>query len=358
MNYNENIGKIISEHRKKLNMSQDMLAKKLFVTRQAISNWETGKTYPDISVIFNLCKILKIDIKKIIELDDNIKIENIIEIEKKKTNRRNLIWLSVIVVLFLSIIISLVIVINRNYFVLYNVYLDSDEFALNNSLIVKSKIKNYFQFGTLVSKLNDSNENHNYNIKLYKKDGDKKKIIFSGVYKDNLVISEKYGYEEYFSDLYTDLNNLYIEISYIVDNVEHIYEYKLRVEENFKSDSLIYLPSKSIGEGSDYLKEDNYDIDRIIKQGYNYDENTNSFVKNIDNVTLVYNPEANFLSYKKANEVNVIIFDYFANQGRIKLTLYNLENMHSETKNFTLDSYESDYQDDIQFLQNEYNLLS
>ena len=63
MNYNENIGNIIASARKKKNMSQNNLAKRLFVTRQAISNWELGKTYPDVSVIFKLCKILDIDIK-------------------------------------------------------------------------------------------------------------------------------------------------------------------------------------------------------------------------------------------------------------------------------------------------------
>lgn len=39
--------KIIAELRLKKGMSQDELAKKVFVTRQAVSRWETGDTTPN-----------------------------------------------------------------------------------------------------------------------------------------------------------------------------------------------------------------------------------------------------------------------------------------------------------------------
>ncbi|MDM7475166.1 helix-turn-helix transcriptional regulator, partial [Lactococcus lactis] len=45
------IGQRIKEYRKIYNLSQDDLSEKLFVSRQTISNWETGKTYPDIQII-------------------------------------------------------------------------------------------------------------------------------------------------------------------------------------------------------------------------------------------------------------------------------------------------------------------
>ncbi len=44
--YNE-IGKKIRKERIKRNLTQDDLAEILFVTRQAISKWENGKTLPD-----------------------------------------------------------------------------------------------------------------------------------------------------------------------------------------------------------------------------------------------------------------------------------------------------------------------
>lgn len=42
------IGAQIKKYRAKFNLSQEELAEKLYVTRQTISNWETGKSYPDI----------------------------------------------------------------------------------------------------------------------------------------------------------------------------------------------------------------------------------------------------------------------------------------------------------------------
>ena len=45
------IGKNIKKHRMETGMTQDQLAEKLNVTRQAVSNWETGKTQPGIETL-------------------------------------------------------------------------------------------------------------------------------------------------------------------------------------------------------------------------------------------------------------------------------------------------------------------
>lgn len=355
MNYNENIGNIIASARKKKNMSQNNLAKRLFVTRQAVSNWELGKTNPDVSVIFKLCKILDIDIKTIIDLDKNIKVENIIEIEKKKTNRRNLIFIGLIVLVFVAIIITLFIVFNHNAFVVYNVYLDSDEFELNNSLIVKSKIKNYFQFGTLVSKLEDTGNDTIYNIRLYKKnDNNEEKLIFEQAYKDNIIISEDYGYGEYFDDFDVDLNNLYLKISYFKDNAEHTYDYKLRVEESFKSDSLIYLKDKAISNYSEpYQKNDDVNITNLTNNGYVYDNYYNSFVKQIDNRTIMYYPKINFLSFKETNNNSIVLIDYFITQDRFKVTICDLKGNEIEKQDLVDDFSQSAYADEIDLIKSE-----
>ena len=38
----------IKKHRQALGISQEALAEKIYVSRQTISNWETGRTYPDV----------------------------------------------------------------------------------------------------------------------------------------------------------------------------------------------------------------------------------------------------------------------------------------------------------------------
>ena len=62
-----NVGARIKKYREKLNISQDELALKVFVSRQTISNWETNKSYPDIKSLTMLSNIFHVT------LDDFIK---------------------------------------------------------------------------------------------------------------------------------------------------------------------------------------------------------------------------------------------------------------------------------------------
>lgn len=65
------IGKKIQSYRKKHNMTQDELADKLFVTRQALSKWETGGSYPSLDVLDQLTKIFNVSFEEILGLNDN-----------------------------------------------------------------------------------------------------------------------------------------------------------------------------------------------------------------------------------------------------------------------------------------------
>ena len=47
-------------------VSQDALAKQLFVTRQAISNWENGKTQPDLDMLEKIAHALDVDMTELI----------------------------------------------------------------------------------------------------------------------------------------------------------------------------------------------------------------------------------------------------------------------------------------------------
>jgi len=60
------IGANIKALRAEQNMTQDALAEALFVTRQTISNYETGKSNPDISTLLAIAEILGTDINTLI----------------------------------------------------------------------------------------------------------------------------------------------------------------------------------------------------------------------------------------------------------------------------------------------------
>ena len=68
---------IISKHlqllRKTNYYTQEDLAKKLNLSRQAISKWETGTTIPDLEVLLKLSKLYGLTINEIIEPDIQMK---------------------------------------------------------------------------------------------------------------------------------------------------------------------------------------------------------------------------------------------------------------------------------------------
>lgn len=62
----EKLGDVIREHRKLKNLTQKELGERLFVSKQAISKWETGRTLPDIETIQKLTAILEIEPNEIL----------------------------------------------------------------------------------------------------------------------------------------------------------------------------------------------------------------------------------------------------------------------------------------------------
>ena len=55
-------GAMIKRLREQNKLTQTDLASKIFVTDKAISKWETGRGYPDISLIEPLAKALKVSV--------------------------------------------------------------------------------------------------------------------------------------------------------------------------------------------------------------------------------------------------------------------------------------------------------
>ena len=73
------ISNFIKAKRKELNLTQEELAEKLFVTEKAVSRWETGRGTPDISLLIPLSKALKVEIPEILNGEENKKNKNDIE---------------------------------------------------------------------------------------------------------------------------------------------------------------------------------------------------------------------------------------------------------------------------------------
>ena len=69
------VGKKITELRKSLEMSQEELASKLYITRQCLSKWEIGLSVPNIDTILQLTKIFNVSIDELLCLDEELIID-------------------------------------------------------------------------------------------------------------------------------------------------------------------------------------------------------------------------------------------------------------------------------------------
>ena len=56
----QTLGKRIAQHRKRMGLTQDMLAEKLGITAQAVSKWENDQSCPDITILPKLAEIFGI----------------------------------------------------------------------------------------------------------------------------------------------------------------------------------------------------------------------------------------------------------------------------------------------------------
>ena len=76
-----NIGKTIKKVRAEKGMTQEQLAEQLHVTRQAVSNWEQGKTQPDIETLSAMAEVFEKPVEDLI-YGNGVNKESKIVIEK------------------------------------------------------------------------------------------------------------------------------------------------------------------------------------------------------------------------------------------------------------------------------------
>lgn len=71
------IGEIIREKRKELSFTQEQLADFLGVTAPAVHKWEKGTTYPDITTLPALARVLQTDLNTLLSFQDDLTDEEI-----------------------------------------------------------------------------------------------------------------------------------------------------------------------------------------------------------------------------------------------------------------------------------------
>lgn len=81
-----NIGEQINNLRKQHGLSQDDFVNLFNVSRQTISNWENGKSYPDLEMIIKVSDYFKISIDELLKND----VQTVKKLIMKKRQKRSI----------------------------------------------------------------------------------------------------------------------------------------------------------------------------------------------------------------------------------------------------------------------------
>ena len=96
------LGKQIKKHRQEVQLSQEELADRVYVSRQTISNWENDKSYPDVNSLVLLSEIFQSSLDNLIKGDIEVMKDVIQKEEIVKMNRYGKIYTIMLIVTAVS----------------------------------------------------------------------------------------------------------------------------------------------------------------------------------------------------------------------------------------------------------------
>lgn len=234
------IGLFIKELRTENNMSQYDLADLIPIDRSVVSKWERGETNPPIDKIVILCNIFKVDVDELIS-GERKTVENKVEHEnnlikfllnqdiKYKKLKYSLVAMIIIALLAIFMLLTYYFLETHDTEKVYRLYGYSDNYQIENGLLVITREKSYIKLGAITRK-EDTNDK-SYDISFYYRKDNEDIIIYEG--DSDYLLSDRYGYNAVLNRVNLDeiKNNLYIKV-----NEEEI---KLNLTQEYRNDNYI-----------------------------------------------------------------------------------------------------------------------
>lgn len=155
------ISTILKQHRLDLNLTQEQVAEKIFVSTKSISNWENDKNFPDIESLVRLAKLYNLSLDSLL-----LEGSDIMNDIKKKEKAYELQKISLLGPQLTNFILFLMLVLSSNF---KNFYM-SDYIIVLTILAAFSNVFTVFYF---------NNQLKNYDIK---EDEDKKFMLMKNLF--------------------------------------------------------------------------------------------------------------------------------------------------------------------------------
>lgn len=339
----EKIGKFISQKRKEVNLTQEDLAEKLNISKNAVSKWERGLNLPNVSIMQELCEILNITIIELLNGEETTKEEGYLEYikyhDKKQKQKITIIFITLIT-LFILGFLFLFYLSNYNKVKGYNLSGNGQNFDYTEGFLLTSNIKYIYSFGRINIKNDQIKPIDIKNMELKVND----QIIVSGNNLQSKTIIEDFGYNEIFTkETINNLDKWTLTITYQLNNKTQTETINLQNELIIQNNKLYYQKENPITldnqtKKTTTTKSHDKTINHLTKKGYTQSDSI-TFHKTFKDKSKMYvtlTKNGNRYHYKKPN---------FIFYGRLNSRFLSISELDDE--GYLLNSYAYDMKNNI-----------
>ena len=356
-NYNiinpDRTGKFIKDIRLYHNMTQDDLADLLYITRKAVSKWETGAGYPSIDVAKRLCDTFGISFEELIAGK---------YIEKNKRlvfNSAIYSTIMILLVLFLTLYKDYL-----NKFDIYKYSFQSKSINIVNNKIMISKKHKIYSFGSLNVNDNSVSTKTKFKLNLFLKENHNR-LLYTCIYYNNKCHKRYVNTKLTKKELSNNLKNIFLTVTYKDKNgnVVSLAEQNLKINTNGNGTKRV-LPNNTFVEPYLKLNDSNekqinpilYDINNRINLQEKNKEIDLSFLYDMTNKELykkynrkiihLHNRKYKVFVHDKSIYISINKNSYFNIKLKKNIISMNINNQRTvlsvNSKHLIINNYEND----------------
>ena len=315
-----NFSTFIKELRMEKGLSQEELAKALYVHRTTVNKWENDNVIPLNDKLLLIADYFDISVDELLNGKRNdinnaslTRNNTIIELIKSKTRSQRLHIYSVLVILILILcFLAYYFITNYNSIKLYRVYGENENIRTRDGLLFFSKDKFYFRPGNFYD-VNDNLVSVDL-IRLYYFDGNGDEVILLTGASKNLIIEKEKSRETFVDRIYKK-EKFYMDACY----KNTCQKMELSYFNDFSNDNLINdeVKDESVSELSAKVKSKEELINGLIENGFTYNEKDMSYVKVEDDVIYYYYKNTGVIKIINSNEKDSFVLKLYENSQKV-----------------------------------------
>lgn len=315
-----NFSTFIKELRMEKGLSQEELAKALYVHRTTVNKWENDNVIPLNDKLLLIADYFDISVDELlngkrsdINTASSTRNNTIVELIKSKTKSQKFLIYSVLVTLILILgFLTYYFISNYNSIKVYILYGENKNIRTRDGLLFFSKDKVYFRPGNFY----DNNDNivDVDLIRLYYFDASGDEVILLTGASKNLIVELENSREAFINRLNNN-EKFYIDACY----KNSCQKMELSYFNDFSNDNLINneVENKSVRKLNMKVKSKEDLINGLIQNGFIYNENDLSYVKTEDDVIYYYFVVTKVIRIMNNNEENLFVLKLYENSRKV-----------------------------------------